>query len=329
MRNAILSAAVGIGLAPFLLGCGENPLPALGFEPLDAQVQRTSWDGQGPRGSRLQTANYAIYTTGRGGDLLPLLPAYMEASYRNYHRLTGLAPRPSAKPMAIYILGTREEWASLTRSLMGPSADTYLQIQSGGYCHGDVCVFWQLGGLAMFEVAAHEGLHQFLHRRLADQLPMWLEEGLCTQAEAFELQGDRVSFDPARNLSRRGDLEGALIRGFWIPTEDLLPMDAGDAVTGSERQAVGYYGQLWALVRFLRSDPTYSAGLDRLLADAEAGRFHEAIGLTPQAMAELRAHGRGYNKAVSEKLFRHYVAGDVPAFEKRYKDFCYRLVGMK
>jgi hypothetical protein len=231
--------------------------------------------------------------------------------------------------MPIYLLGTREEWASLTKVLLGPAADKFLQIQNGGYCHEGVCVFWQLRGLAMLQVAAHEGLHQFLHQRLADQLPMWLEEGLCTQAEAHELQGGRVAFDPGRNLSRRGDLEGAIMRGFWVPLAELLPMDAGDAVGSSEQKAVGYYGQLWGLVRFLRSEAVYSAGLDRLLADAEAGRLHTALGVPAAALAELRARGRDYNKAVSLQLFRHYITGDLPAFEKRYKDFCYRLVGMK
>jgi hypothetical protein len=328
MRIAISTGA--FILACFLAGCAEGPrASSRAGEPLDAEVRQTSWAGQGQRGWRLQTANYSICTTASGGDTAAILPAFMEASYRNYHRLTGLPYRASAEPLAIYLMGTREEWASLTQSILGPRADTALHIEAGGYCHAGVCIFWQLGGSAMLSVAAHEGLHQFLGKRLLDQLPMWVEEGLCTQVEAHEMEAGRVVFDPSRNLSRLGDLEGALISGMWTPIAELLPMDAGDAVTAQERKAVGYYGQLWALIRFIRSDPATSAGLDRLLADAEAGRLNEALGVPPEALAELRAAGRAYNQSVSEKLFCHYITDDLPRFEKRYKDYCYRLCKMK
>jgi hypothetical protein len=311
-----------------LAGCGPE-MAATPTECLDCQVRQLSWDGPKSRGYQLQTSKYAIYTTAQGGEVASVLPAFMEASYRNYLRLLGLSDRPLGALLPVYLLSTREEWVSLTKTLLKAHADKYLQIQSGGYCYEGVCVFWVLGGQSTLSVAGHEGFHQFMHHRLTDQLPMWLEEGLCTQAEAYELQGQKVAFDPPANLCRRCDLQAALMRNYWISMDHLLPMDAGDAMGAYVEKTVGYYGQLWALVRFIRSDPVYSKGLDRLIADAEAGRLHEAIGVPTKALAELRLRGRTYNQTISEPIFRHYISDDLSAFEKQYKEYCLKVTELK
>jgi hypothetical protein len=298
-------------------------------ESLETSVRRLPWKDSGGQGGMLQTTNYTIYTTCQGGELLALMPGYLEASHRNYLRLLGLTARQQEESLPIYLLSTRDEWASLTTALVGDNAGPYLQIQSGGYCYRNICVFWQMGVQPTLSIAGHEAFHQYMHHRLADQLPMWLEEGLCTQAEAFDIEGTRVGFDPRTNVARRSDLEGALVRSYWVPVEKLLPMDAGDALGTYVEKTVGYYGQLWALVQFIRNSPTYAPGLNRFIGDAEAGRLHEALGMTKEALAQLRRNGRAYNQAVSEKLFRFYITDDIPAFEKRYKAFCLTLVGLQ
>ncbi|HUT61181.1 MAG TPA: hypothetical protein VNA25_25310 [Phycisphaerae bacterium] len=310
-----------------VLGCEK--LPQRADEPLAAPVQSSPWDNPRGRGSQLQTANYRIFTTANNHRLASILPGFMEASRRNYLRILNLPERPAGKLMPMYVLGTREEWAALTRSVLGEQAEKFLMIESGGYCYKEVCVLWEMGGLGTLLVAAHEGMHQFIHHRLSDQLPMWLEEGLCTQAEGYEIEGRRVSFSPKLNLSRNVDLEQTIARRFWIPIDRLLPMDAGDAVGGYTERTVGYYGQLWALVQFIRSDPSYSAGLDRLLADAEAGRLNEALGVPRGALKELRLRGRAYNQTVSEPLFKHYICDDLKTFEKRFKHFAARLAKLE
>jgi hypothetical protein len=309
-------------------GCTQAPWTTVPSDVLETSVRRLPWDSPGNRGMELQTKNYAIYTTCQGGEIVGIMPGFMEASHRNYLRLLGLGDRPLNDLLPVYLLATRDEWASLTKALLGPNSGPYLQIQSGGYCYENVCVFWQLGGLSTLSVAGHEGFHQYMHHRLADQLPMWLEEGLCTQAEGLEIDGPTVRFDPRLNISRRGDLEGALVRSYWVPLEKLLPMDAGDALGPYAEKTVGYYGQLWALVQFLRWDPQYAAGLNRFLADAEAGRLHMALDTSKDALDQLRRNGRAYNQGVSEKLFRYYITDDLPAFEKRYKAFCLKLTGL-
>ena len=327
MRNLLFAFLAGLAAA--VGGCGPaQPVSIITEESLSTSVEQAAWEGAGG-GRVLQTQDYRIFTTIQGGNLIATMPGFMEACRRNYLRILRLPDRPAQGPMTIYLLDNRQEWASLTRSLLGDQAGKFLSIEQGGYCYRDLCVFWRIGGTATLSVAAHEGLHQYIHSRLADQLPMWLEEGLCTQAEGYDLRGRTVAFSTDFNIARRGDVENALTARFWIPVDKLLPMDAGDAVGAHTERATAYYGQLWALVKFIRSDPATSAGLDRLIADAEAGRLHQAVGVPPEALAELRLRGRIYNQTVSEPLFRKYISDDLPAFEKRYKEFCMRLTGLK
>ncbi|MFA6133672.1 MAG: hypothetical protein WC869_06610 [Phycisphaerae bacterium] len=277
-------------------------------------VKRAPWT----TGSCLASQHYVVYCTTNNRALETFLPGFMEAAYDNYLALTCLSERRLKEPLPIYLMGTRAEWASLTTSVVGANAKTYLALQAGGYCYQGVCVFWDIGNLPTFTVASHEGFHQFLHHRLADRLPMWLEEGMCTVAEGYDLSEDHVTFTADRNVLRFSDLRNAIVAGKWIPLGKLLPMDAGDAVVGSNVEAVGYYGQLWALQQFIRSRPDYKAGLTRLLADAEKGKLNTAMGMTAPQLAQLRSNGKAYNQTVSPVLFRQYICSDLAGFERDY-----------
>jgi hypothetical protein len=284
----------------------------------------------------LLTTHYRIYTTASRPEILSYLPGFMEAAHDNYVGLTGLAgpaaPSGGGKDarMPIYMMGTRQEWSALTRSIVGEQWNVYSSIQAGGYCYQGVCVFWDMGGVGSLSVASHEGMHQFLGQRLKDHLPMWLEEALAAMSEGYQIDGQSVRFTPDQNASRFNDLRKALVNDWWIGLDKLLPMDGGDAVRlGSPERTVGYYGQVWALGVFLRSDPAYAAGRTRMLADAAAGRFHQALKLPADNLTRLYRRGPAYNHVLSARLFRHYIAADLPAFERRYKDFARKLVRLE
>ncbi len=320
-RMSLLLAALGSTLA----GCQANRSSA-GGTAMTTALTRAPWQAGPVGGSELTTAHYRIFTTATDRALVTYMPGFMEAAHRNYLELTGLADRPDIPPMPIYLMGTRQEWASLTASIAGRNAGPYLSLQAGGYCYQGVCVFWDIGSLGTFSVASHEGLHQFFFHRLRDRLPMWLEEGLCTLAEGYEVSGDLVAFTHERNNFRFTDLRAALVQARFQTLGDLLVTDSGEAIGGSAQQAVGYYGQLWALVQFIRSVPAYRTGMQRLLADAEAGTLYRAMNLSPQDLAALRHNGRAYNKSVSLPLFRYYISQDLVGFEKQYKEFARKLV---
>ena len=315
--------------AVLLAGCGPEGAPR--GEELVCNVAQKPWTSpQHPSGSELVTEHYRIFTTVSSNHaLLCSMPAFMEASYRNYLSLTGLADRELSEKLVVYLMSAREEWASLTKQIVGSQSNLYLSIEAGGYCYQGVCVFWDLGGYTTLSVAAHEGLHQFLSKRLADQLPMWVEEGLCTTAEGYEFYGGRVLFTPGRNVFRFSHLRWALINGPWLPASKLIGMDAGDVVGGVSETALAYYGQLWILMQFIQSSPAYREGLHRLMADAQAGKFHEELGMSAQELARLRAGGRSYNRSIGPKIFEHYITADLTKFDREYLQYAKNQAKLK
>jgi len=313
-------------------GCGEKD-DALRMSPESSMripVRSANWDAGQGTGRELVSQNYRIYTTSTRPEILEYLPGFMEAAHRNYLDVTGLADRPASDKLPVYMMATRQEWASLTRSVVGSQWGLYSSISAGGYCYKGVCVFWDIGGLASLSVASHEGLHQFLHGRIKQQLPMWMEEGLATLCEGYGVNGAAVQFTPARNVARFTDLRKAMVNDWWIPLEKLLQMDGGDAVQlGAPERAVGYYGQVWALAVFLRSDPQYAAGRNRLIADAESGKLLDGLDGRVRAIARQLTGTRTYNRQVALPLFKRYISDDLPGFERRYKAFAEKLAKLQ
>ena len=326
VRLATATASV-LTLLALLGGCAQEV--TVTGTPMITQVRRAPWSGHRTTGITLTSTHYRIYTTSNNHALLKYTPGFMEAAYQNYMKLTGLSVSGASKPMPIYLMANRNQWAILTKKIVGGKDGPHTSIEAGGYCYQGTCVFWDLGGLSTFSVASHEGLHQFFYHNLRDRLPMWLEEGLCVTAEGYEIRGQNVAFTPDRNVPRFSNLRNAIIQGYWIPLRKLLRMHSMDAVGGYTEKAVGYYGQLWALVQFLRSQPKYRAGLERLLADAQASRLHLALNLPPKALDDLRRHGLAYNRVTSEPLFRHYISADLGEFERQYLVFAKHLAKLR
>jgi len=276
------------------------------------------------------TPHYRMFIGARRAELANVLPGFMEGAHANYVALTGLSARNDLPPMTLYMLADRAQWVSVTKALVTQHLDLYLQIEAGGYCYRGTCVFWDIGGLGSFQVAAHEGLHQFLYFHLADRVPMWLEEALGTAAEGFQLYHDRVVFSPHYNTGRVANLQSAIAGGRLIPLAELLTMHAGDAVgQGRPGMAVEYYAQLWSLIMYIRSEPEWRAGMERMLADAAAGKLGDGLGKSPKEWAALRQSGSGYFRAIGGPAFRRYIADDWKTFEKGLRDYQRNLAGFK
>ena len=327
-----------LAVSALLIGCDGQPSEKPLAVSMNVAVDRRPWRTPHAMGYSATSEHYRVFCTARRAALKAHLPGFMEAAYANYLRLTGLPDDPSFEPMPLYLLGTREEWAALTEKVLG-SGSGALGIRAGGYCHNGTCVLWDMGGTGTMAVASHEGLHQFFHHRLRDRLPMWLEEGLCVQAEGHAIRGDGVVFTPLDNPKRFSVLRRAIVNGRTIPLAELLNMHSMDAID-RQREEVGqeasiYYGQLWALTAFLRDSPTYRPRMERMLADAAGGRFYETLRSSPDsafvnvpesAMEELRRRPRIYNRTVSTDLFKAYINPDMEAFEREYMAYARKLV---
>ncbi len=325
MRNVPLFLVLAVLIAP---GC-QSPQQPKGVS-LVTRVDRAPWTADGSVGELLTTRNYRIYTTARNPVLVRYLPGFMEAAYQNYLAVTRLPDIRTDEKMPIYMMGSRPEWVVLTKNVIGPAQqNVYLSIRAGGYCYKGVGVFWDMGGLGTFSVAAHEGLHQFFHHRLVDRLPMWAEEGLCVSAEGHEIFKGAVRFTPDQNVSRLTSLRDAILKEYWKPIAQLLPLDAGDVSVRTTEEAVAYYAQLWALSRMLRNSPTYGSGFRRMISDAHQGSMHQAIGVPASAMAELRKRGRLYNRTISQPVFQYYITGDLDKFEREFRDYARQLADLE
>ncbi len=311
-------------LVALAAGC-QSP-PPLQTVSLVTKVQRTPWNSKNSTGEMLVTEHYRIYTTSKNTDLTRVLPGFMEAAHQNYLTVTGLPAADVSELYNVYMMGTRDEWALLTENVVGAQREMYLSIDAGGFFYEGVCLFWDLRYSQTYAVAVHEGLHQFLHHRLEDNLPMWLEEGLCVSVAGFQIHGMNVEFTPNKNPFRVTSLQKGILQNRWKPIRELLPLDAGDVIKNND-EAVSYYAQLWALSIFIRTHPVYGDGFRRMLADAEAGRFRQTLNMPTKVWKNLR--GRRYNRTVSEPLFRRYITEDIESFEQEYASFARRLANLK
>ena len=303
----------------------QNAQPSPTASSLTVHTRSAKWSYGGAPGQRIATSHYLIYTTSSNRGLLAYLPGFMEGAYDNYLRLTSLRePAAGTDRMTVYVLADRQQWAIMTERVTGANSRLYLSIENGGYCYRGVCVLWDMGHFATFSIASHEGLHQFFHHRLANGLPAWAEEGLCVLAEGFSLGTRTVSFDPRNNALRITDLRRGISGGRWIPLEKLLAGDAGDHIKNQPDIAAEYYGQLWAMLGFIRADEVYRAGLERMIADAAAGKLRGALGVRPDM-----GRGRAYVRAIALPAFKRYITKDLAGFEKRLRAYARRLAKLE
>ena len=323
-----------------LLACalvsGCTPTPRrLGYH-LNVQVERLDWPASRRGGKLLRTKHYRIFTTTSSQSLLQVLPGFMEGAYRNYHEITGLGDTSQTESMAMYMMATRAEWVALAKHIVGPGNEKLLSIEAGGFYwpkrrsnKEGVGLFWNMGGSGALATAAHEGLHQFFDMRLKNRLPTSLEEGLCTLTEGYQITNDSVLFTLDNNPARFTDLRNAIVRQHWVPLEKLIGMDAGDVIGSMDKsKTLGFYGQLWALARFIRSDEVYREGLETMISDAANGKIGLAIGEPQSRYNYLHRAGKLYNRQLGLKILQHYVAKDFEKFKTQYQRYAVKLADL-
>ncbi|MFP4106015.1 MAG: hypothetical protein ACLFVU_07985 [Phycisphaerae bacterium] len=316
---------LAICFLPFVAACDPDAAVEIeSFQPLETQTSSRSWSSKSFAGQQIDSTRYRLYTTAENYGLVRRMPGFMEAANDQYRRLTGLQPEEYQQKLPIYLMATRRQWASLTRRAVGRD----LPIAAGGYCYKGVCVFWDIGSYNTFSVAAHEGLHQFLYHHLEDPLPMALEEGLATISEGYEIRQEGVRFTPDKNSRRYTDLRAAIINRHWKSLDTLLYLNSEEANQGSQQESLSYYGQVWALMDFIQTDPGRKAAFHRLLQDAAAGKLHETVGLSRRQFQALKKNQRQYNRRVSRVLFVHYFGDDLETFEREYTRHARKLGGI-
>lgn len=318
--SSVTCMLIGVAGLAAIGGCATPAPPPINVE------QRDWTSPDGITGVQLLTDHYDLRLTARDPVLPDYLPTFMEAAFTEYARLLPPA-REGQDRLVVYLFDSRIEWANFTRASFPPArARTYLHIHAGGYVDqrtGTAVVHDLRQRNSTFALLAHEGFHQYLGRYFPKRVPAWLNEGLATQWEGFEMQGRRATFTPRRNYLRRNDLRAALGReGEFIPITDLLRMHAGEAVVETGQTVRTYYAQVWSTVLFLRqgADGKYAEPFAKLLADAGTERLAHAVRGYRAATPDMAKLSNG------EIIFRHYITDDLTGFMDEYRAFAARLV---
>lgn len=283
-----------------------------------------AWSFERTPGRVFETANFRVFTTLDDSELLDRLPAFLEGSLIRYRSSLGELPEPTDK-LVTYAMGTRPQWASLTRQLMGSQASLYLQITRGGYAAQGKGVYFDLGPRDTLAVAAHEGWHQYTQATFAEPLPVWLDEGLATWHEGF--RWDRHAgalFLPWSNPQRFDRLRDVVEGGRGTPLTTLLDTRPQDLIATSNDDTLDYYAQVWALTHFLAEGDggAHRSVLTTMLTEAATGglyrRVFDAFGRGVTYQARTRRTG-------IEPLLVYLNGRDPQAMAESYDAFMKKL----
>lgn len=333
------AALTGCATAPRPPAAPANAVHAPAALPAPSRFVDEPWSFDGRAGRAVETSHYRIMTTRMGPAVLGRLPGFMEDAL-GWYRVVGtgstrplpLAAADAAAPgerMNVFVFAHRSEWERFTRRTLGEQAGPFLRLERGGYAWGGTSALFDVGEHDTLVLAGHEGWHQFTQRAFRQPLPVWLEETLATQCEAFAWETDGAGapvarFDPAANHTRLRQLHDAARTGSLWSVERLVIEGPGSELGEA---AVTYYAQAWALGRMLREDDRFSANLAACVEDAHEGRLWarviEALG-RDRAEALAGGLGRGRGLAVLEAYFTG--GGRTEQVESAYREWVTRLL---
>lgn len=306
--------------APALLPSPDRPAARLRPDSVEP------WSFAGSTGSVVRTTHYRIFTTSDRSILTGRLPGFLELALDQYRSSLAPLPPPPVK-LDTYLMATRQEWAALTRTLMRERAGLYLQIERGGFAAGGRGVYRDLGDLNdTFNLAAHEGWHQYTQLTFKSRLPIYLEEGIAVYMEGFAWREDRPDlprFTPWANLERFRTLRAAAEADRLMPLDQVLRSSPQTLIATDPDSALVWYAQVWALVHFLNEggNGVYKDAFTRILLDAVDGTLPDPGRLS------LRDAARGQPAGVAPReVFDRYFGHSASGLDGEYRAFIRRVV---
>lgn len=275
------------------------------------------WEYAGKPGKLVRTHSYRLFTTETDPGIMEGMPRFLEAALDRYTSAFGPLPKPTMR-LDTFLMADREQWATLTRQVMGSQAGTYLRIHRGGFASGGRALIWTIGERDTLAIIAHEGWHQYTQRTFRQELPAWLEEGVAVYMEGFIAGASGPVFAGWANRERYEQLRRAAARGSLLPLQTLLGSSPQHLIEHSTEGTLTYYAQLWALMHFLNEgeDGRYRRGIGLVLGDAAAGRL--------DAVVKQRVGNRG--AATGAEVFRAYFGPDLGPTAEEYANFVGRIV---
>jgi len=285
------------------------------------------WENKYGPGLKLKTRHYEILTTLLEPLMLSQIPGFVESAYRGYNSQLP-DPIETETIFRIYLFAQRRQWEDFTKTFAGNNAHLYLKIKKGAYYLNGSCVTYNIGRERTFSVLGHEGWHQFNSRHFKYRLPSWLDEGVAMLFEASRYENGLFYFEPSRNLYRLGSLRKTLITNKMIPLGQLITTNPGEVITIDDSLVAAFYGQSYALVRFLRED-NYGRRISNyhqmLLGGLRGSWPLSETGKKIAADRNIPLTSR-WNRIVGPKLFKYYIADDFDRIEQEYQAYCRKIV---
>ncbi|MEM1185091.1 MAG: hypothetical protein AAGI53_08805 [Planctomycetota bacterium] len=315
-------------LVPTLVSCSApRPKPQAQPSP-NFVLSESEWTFHSRPGTLVETPNFRLHTTLRHGLLRDRFPRFAEYAMIHYSSYLTALPMPE-QPLRTFVLANRQQWAELTQRLTGTAAQTFLQIERGGFAFNSQAVYWDIGPHDTLQIAAHEGWHQYTQAVFNVPLPVWLEEGLATYFAGFTwdpnspANNPRPIFRPWSNPERFDTLRTIASQGRLVPLQDLLNSRPQDLIRTSSDSTLGYYAQVWALAHFLAegADGRYRPELQRLLREHASGKALETLldALGPENARRSLAARRGPG------VFASYFNADIAEADAQYRAFVTRI----
>lgn len=313
-RSRCVSCLFCVSAIALLGGCATE---THGFAAVrEVESRRDDWRFADETGSEIRTKHYAIFTTLREPYLVDALPQAMESAYLFYRQLVPAAAEPT-ETMPVYLFARRGHFANFTRQTFGARAQLLLKVRGGGYSERGISVIEYVAHQIAFPVVAHEGMHQYLYHCVNKRIPAWLNEGLAVLCEGQRWDNKGlVEFDPYYNPLRRNALADVLLRNRQFSLAHLLKSNAGHVVGGSSTEVDAFYGQVWALMLFLRDgeEGKYRDGLTRMLL---------ALGTEDLEQFAQAAHATSKQEhyEFGQALFAAFISADFDAVGLEFDRF--------
>jgi tetratricopeptide (TPR) repeat protein len=195
----------------------------------------------------------------------------LESSVRRFEARLRPLPAEGARRFPVYLFSGRAGYQRYLNEGLGVREESTAGIYHLGLRQ---LLIWNLPDrAAMFETVRHEGLHQYLHRWIADP-PVWLNEGLAEFYENAQFQrppSQEIQLHPGHLET----LQGA--RNTLPSLATFVRLDAEGFYSNAQLN----YAQAWAFVHMLlTTTPERRKLFDALLdAGAEGAKASEAIEL--------------------------------------------------
>jgi len=276
--------------------------------------RQTGWDGW-----EIVSGHWQIRTTVRDEYLLTYLPLLLEDAFVAYQKQLSTQRKP-LRPLRGYLFSDKREWMTFTRSYAPEISSVTDHITAGGYQYKGTYVSFYIGRKGTLANATHEGLHLFWAETFGTPIPSWLNEGLAVQFEGHQRVDGRLVVDLSENRNRQINLRYAIVHKRLIPLEELIGLHPGDVIAGSQNNWQAYYGQVWALYRFMRDGRggRYRPALRRIIEDCKRGRYPVDVGMGGRA--ERR-------QAAAVERFSAYLPVAFEQFKREYVRFARQLAG--